>query len=100
MYVSILSCVKRVEAIHLKETTADINLALKEPAREWIAEQETQFGGALAYNKQGKLYREPDLSGEEWVGPPTPKMDALWDHVEAGEITEVDRFTRRIHDSR
>ncbi|KAJ5944701.1 hypothetical protein N7516_004869 [Penicillium verrucosum] len=57
-----------------------------EPAREWAAEHEIQFGGGLVYNKQGKLLREPNLNGEEWVGSPSPEMDALWDHIEAGSI--------------
>ncbi|KZF23302.1 hypothetical protein L228DRAFT_267311 [Xylona heveae TC161] len=57
-----------------------------EPARKWIGEHEVRFEGALAYNESGKLFIESSQGGEEWIGQPTPEMDALWDRVEAGSM--------------
>ncbi|KAK1141024.1 hypothetical protein N8T08_009597 [Aspergillus melleus] len=61
-----------------------------EAVRSLVSEREIRFEGALAYNDSGQLVREPSPRGDEWIGPPTPQMDALWDRVEAGSIILLD----------
>ena len=41
------------------------------------------FTGGLHWDENGTLIRNPipDGKGPEWVGPPSPEMDALWDQV-------------------
>ncbi|KAH8427285.1 oxidase ustYa family protein [Aspergillus melleus] len=61
-----------------------------EAVKSLVSEREIRFEGALAYNDSGHLVREPSPRGDEWIGPPTPQMDALWDRVEAGSIILLD----------
>ncbi|GLA89901.1 hypothetical protein AtubIFM56815_004394 [Aspergillus tubingensis] len=49
-------------------------------------EQRT-FTGGLHWNENGTLVRNHLPQGQEWVGPPSPELDALWERVvDAGGI--------------
>lgn len=40
------------------------------------------FTGGLHWDENGTLIRNPlPTGGTEWVGTPSPELDALWDHV-------------------
>jgi len=41
--------------------------------------KQVQFTAALVFDDKGTLIREHAEGEPEWVGPPSPEMDALWD---------------------
>lgn len=43
--------------------------------------REVTFDGSLTFDSTGTLIREKKKGEPEWVGEPTPEMDAMWDRV-------------------
>ncbi|KAL4893713.1 hypothetical protein BDV59DRAFT_201490 [Aspergillus ambiguus] len=57
------------------------------PAVAALEIEQRKFTGGLHWDEDGKLVRNQLPEGQEWVGTPTPEMDALWQRVvDAGGI--------------
>ncbi|RDW58855.1 hypothetical protein BP6252_13331 [Coleophoma cylindrospora] len=52
---------------------------LQAPATKLIEMVEVQFGAALLFDDNGTLIREHMEGQTDWVGSPSPEIDALWD---------------------
>ena len=48
--------------------------------------QQRKFTGGLHWDGNGTLVRNHLPEGQEWVGPPSPELDALWERVIDGII--------------
>jgi hypothetical protein len=44
-----------------------------------------KFTGGLELNETGKLHRIIDPGQPQYVGPPTPEIDAAWDELMLGK---------------
>ncbi|KAJ5689014.1 hypothetical protein N7462_003406 [Penicillium macrosclerotiorum] len=54
---------------------------------------QVQFTGGLELNETGKLHRIIDPEQPQYVGPPTPEIDAAWDELMLGEIPILSHST-------
>jgi hypothetical protein len=48
---------------------------------------QVQFSGGLELNETGKLHRIVDPERPQYVGPPTPEIDAAWDDLMLGKCS-------------
>jgi hypothetical protein len=64
----------------------DITKYVPGPAKASIKAEQVTFTGSLRYNATTKeIYREIDLSQPQYVGSPSPEIDAAWDRLLHGE---------------
>lgn len=47
--------------------------------------KQVQFTAALKFNASHLLYRPIDLTKPQYVGVPTPELDAAWEDLIGGE---------------
>jgi hypothetical protein len=60
------------------------NSFMTEPAKSTIEPVQISFTGGLHYDEQGHLFREVIGNEPQYVGPPSPEIDAAWDDLLKG----------------
>lgn len=64
----------------------DITKYVPGPAKASIKAEQVTFTSSLKYNATTKeIYREIDHSQPQYVGTPSPEIDAAWDTLLHGE---------------
>ncbi|KAK0368115.1 hypothetical protein CLIM01_14532 [Colletotrichum limetticola] len=57
------------------------------PIKSVLASETVSFTGGLHFYKNGSLYREIIEGQPQYVGPPSPEIDAAWKNLLKGEST-------------
>ncbi|TGO16132.1 hypothetical protein BPAE_0517g00030 [Botrytis paeoniae] len=60
-----------------------------DPIKSVISEQTVRFTGGLHYHKNGTLYRETIEGEPQYVGNPSPEIDAAWNQLLKGQYMNL-----------
>ncbi|THV45576.1 hypothetical protein BGAL_0473g00050 [Botrytis galanthina] len=60
-----------------------------DPIKSVISEQTVRFTGGLHYHKNGTLYREAIEGEPQYVGSPSPEIDAAWNQLLKGQYMNL-----------